>query len=290
MNIQSALKRSILLLTLFSPMGSRAQEMAIKKNLHKTENIMSTIQKNKEIVTTIFQEALSKKNLDLFSQLISEKYEGPGGKKGAAAFQVPIKEVIEAFPDAQWKIQEVIGEDNKVFIRWDWEGTQLNQFQEIRATGKKVASKGIAVIELEDGKVIKSNIMTDRFAFYQGLGVIPENLNALIKQADEEAVYFVDKFFISEEAKEEFYQRMNFNRKFIKNLPGFIEDEVYEKVDENGNIKLITIAKWANRQALNEAKSVVQAEYKKQGFNPQEMMKRLGVTMERDEFKLVNIP
>jgi hypothetical protein len=38
---------------------------------------------------------------------------------------------------------------------------------------------------------------------------------------------------------------------------------------------------WQNDDALRQAKEAVQAEYKRQGFDPAEFMKQLNVTMDR---------
>lgn len=92
---------------------------------------------------------------------------------------------------------------------------------------------------------------------------------------------FIDKFTIPESAKGEFIARMTINRDFIATLPGFIEDTVYESIDEHGNFLCITIAVWESEDALNKAKEAVQTEYKKQGFNPAEMLERLHIAMDR---------
>lgn len=101
----------------------------------------------------------------------------------------------------------------------------------------------------------------------------------------QEQVMFIDKFFVPSIAKDEFLKRVVINRSFIKNLPGFIEDAAYQRQDEDGNLIYITIAVWQNENAVNKAKEAVQAEYKKQGFNPAEMMERLKITMDRGSYK-----
>lgn len=98
---------------------------------------------------------------------------------------------------------------------------------------------------------------------------------------------FIDKFVIPQNGKQEFIQRMNFNRDFIKNLPGFLGDAAYERLDENGNIICITVANWESEEALNQAKVMVQAEYQRIGFNPAELLSRLNITMERAVFQPV---
>ncbi len=97
--------------------------------------------------------------------------------------------------------------------------------------------------------------------------------------------FFIDKFTIPKSAREEFVQRMNLNRNFIKNLPGFIQDTVYERSDENGNIIALTIAVWENEEAIKKAKEAVQKEYKRIGFNPEEMLTRLNILMDREIYK-----
>jgi heme-degrading monooxygenase HmoA len=96
---------------------------------------------------------------------------------------------------------------------------------------------------------------------------------------------FIDKFTIPQQAKQEFTEKMNINRAFIKSLPGFIADSAYERIDENGNLICITVVIWASEQALNEAKAAVQAEYQRIGFNPAELLTRLNITMEREVYQ-----
>jgi heme-degrading monooxygenase HmoA len=95
---------------------------------------------------------------------------------------------------------------------------------------------------------------------------------------------FIDKFIIPAIAFEEFSNRMNYNRSFIKNIPGFIKDSVYKGMDDQNNIIIITIAEWQDEISLNAAKELVQSEYKKINFNPAEMMTRLNIKMERGIF------
>jgi heme-degrading monooxygenase HmoA len=98
---------------------------------------------------------------------------------------------------------------------------------------------------------------------------------------------FIDKFRIPRQAKQEFTEKMNINRAFIKNLPGFIQDSAYERQEDGGYIVCITVAIWESEQALNNAKTAVQAEYQRIGFDPAELLARLDITMERDVYELV---
>lgn len=97
----------------------------------------------------------------------------------------------------------------------------------------------------------------------------------------EKAVCFIDKFFVPKNSIEEFTQQMSYNRNFIKNLSGFIKDNVYEQKDEAGNLTIITVAVWQSQDKLNNAKSAVQAEFKRIAFYPVEFYQRLNIKMER---------
>ena len=95
----------------------------------------------------------------------------------------------------------------------------------------------------------------------------------------------IDRFFIPKNSVEEFNQRMKYNRDFIKNLPGFIKDEVFIQTAEDGSLTVITIATWENQESLTSARDVVQNEYKGIGFNPVEFYQRLSIKMERGLFQ-----
>ena len=92
---------------------------------------------------------------------------------------------------------------------------------------------------------------------------------------------FIDKFVIPENAKAEFFQRMTYNRTFLKKQPGFVSDAAYERNDEHGNLVVVTVAIWESEDAIAKAKAAVQEEYKRIGFNMPAMLERLKITIER---------
>ena len=104
-------------------------------------------------------------------------------------------------------------------------------------------------------------------------------LNA--KRTNGDQVSFIDKFFVPKTSVEEFTERMNYNRNFIKQQPGLVKSERYDQHDENNNLIIMTIAVWQTQDHLNKAKSAMQAEFKRIGFDPQEFYKRLNIKMER---------
>lgn len=97
---------------------------------------------------------------------------------------------------------------------------------------------------------------------------------------------FIDKFVIPPSGKNEFLDRMTINRNFIRNLDGFIRDDVYERTDDSGNIIVMTIAIWENEEVLDQAKKRVQKKYQEEKFDMKEMFDRLNITMERNTYHL----
>jgi len=102
------------------------------------------------------------------------------------------------------------------------------------------------------------------------------------KKSENMKQIFIDKFIVPEKSKQEFLKRVSINRNIIKQLNGFIKDDAYERTDEKGNLIYVTIAVWENETVLKKAKEIVQAEYKKEGFDIAEMFTRLNITMERN--------
>ena len=108
-----------------------------------------------------------------------------------------------------------------------------------------------------------------------------------IEERTSQQQIFIDRFFVPQNSKQEFVERMNINRNFIKGLAGFIEDNVYERTDEQGNFIVVTVAVWQNEESIKKAKEAVQAEYKRTDFNMPEMLKRLDITIDRGVYARV---
>lgn len=279
----------MLLAILLQPGIASTQSPTTDNKLIKTkEGNMIAIQSNKEVIRKLFEECLNKKDLGLLRELISENYINAQGEKGAAGFERPVGELIQAFPDIQWKLDELISDRDKVVVSWRWEGTHRKSFSHFPATGEKITNEGMAIYTVDQGKITGSKVYTDRLGFLQEIGALSRDLSLLLKRTpSNEHVQFIDKFFVPAAAKKEFYERMSINRAFIKTLPGFIVDAAYEYTDGDGNLICVTVAQWESREALNKAKDTVREEYRKQGFDPAAMFKRLNIVADRGIYSAV---
>lgn len=163
----------LILALLLIPCISKAQEINGVTENTKNKEFMSVIKKNKEALRKLYEQCFNKKNMGLLQELISVDYVGASGEKGVAGFEKPIAALIKAFPDIEWKVEELIGEGDKVVLRQEWKGTHSAQFGNFAATGKTISNNGLAIYEFKDGKIVSTQIMTDRLGFLQQLGVVP---------------------------------------------------------------------------------------------------------------------
>src|SRR4030095_11481428 len=237
------------------------------------------------VVLDLYENVLNKKKLELLKEYIADDFVSTTGQKGYEGFQQTLLPLIKAFPDFEYKLEELICEGDKVAVKWKLFGTHTGQFQYIMPTGKTFSNTGMAIFQLRNNRITRAQVLTDRLGFLQELDVLPLDLSSLAYKTRKENVHFIDKFFVPATAQKEFFERMSYNRRFIKTLPGFIRQEAFEKTDEKGNMIMITIAVWENMDSVSRAKEAVGAEYKRIGFNLPDFLQRLNITMERDIYQ-----
>jgi heme-degrading monooxygenase HmoA len=112
-------------------------------------------------------------------------------------------------------------------------------------------------------------------------------VNSNLKNANH--IYRIDKFKIPASARQEFLARVRTSNEILHAIPGFVEDRFFEQLGASGDSKIITIAVWENEQAFSNAKLHVQEHYKKIGFNPGEIIKRLGIEADMDAYTSLNL-
>jgi len=128
----------------------------------QTLNHKELIMNNKTVVSKMYEAVFNKRDLSKASLFVSDAYPG--------AFGQQLQPLIAAFPDAQWVIKDMVAEGDKVVVFQEFQGTHQGTFQHIPATGKHVTGEGIVKYELKDGKIISSEVLTDRLGFLQALG------------------------------------------------------------------------------------------------------------------------
>lgn len=83
-----------------------------------------------------------------------------------------------AFPDAQCTIEDIVGEGDKVVIRWTGRGTHDGYLGKISPTGKSVKVTGIDILRIAGGKIVESWMNWDTLGMLQQLGVSQQSAQA----------------------------------------------------------------------------------------------------------------
>ncbi len=74
---------------------------------------------------------------------------------GGVDLRQRLARTLEAFPDAEFSIDEYIFQGNAAAWKWSIRGTRAPEIMGIQPTGKKVTISGLSAAVLKDGKLIQ---------------------------------------------------------------------------------------------------------------------------------------
>ena len=116
------------------------------------------IEEAKRIGKLWFNELWTKSNLDIADEIVDLDYAPnwiPINKKGPAQIKHEITYFRSIFPDLKYNILEIIGEIDKVWIRYSAQGTQKGNAWGFNATNKQVEFEGATILYFNSkGKII----------------------------------------------------------------------------------------------------------------------------------------
>ncbi|NIM58991.1 MAG: ester cyclase [Candidatus Aminicenantes bacterium] len=130
---------------------------------------------NKELVKRIVEE-LNKGNIEIFGELYAPDYGfySPSNSPKPMSLEELIeflKMILKAFPDANWSIEELFAEGDRVIVRFIFAGTHEGEFQGIPATGNKVDLSSIIIFRIKNGKVIEEREDANMLGVMMQLGM-----------------------------------------------------------------------------------------------------------------------
>lgn len=124
-----------------------------------------SIEANKAVIRSYFEEVVNKGNLSLLEQTVSAKTE---------PLRQAISMFIAAFPDARTTVDEIIAEGDKVVVRSTTRATHKGALMGIQPTGRPVRYAGVDIFRLEDGKIAEHWFIRDHMTLMEQLGVLPK--------------------------------------------------------------------------------------------------------------------
>lgn len=135
---------------------------------------------NKALVYRYYDEVWNQKNLAVLDEIIDPhqiRYEAGTvrelvGPEGVKQF---VQIFITAFPDLQFLVEDVIAEDDKVAVRWTFQGTHNGYLRDIPPTGNSINIPGISFARIANDKFVEYWTSWDAFLLLSELEVFTQN-------------------------------------------------------------------------------------------------------------------
>jgi predicted ester cyclase len=100
---------------------------------------------NKTLVKQYYETVINGRDLDAVGEFFADERIVEMVRRGCFSY-------FQSFPDLHVSLDELIAEDDKVFVRSTMTGTHDGEYKGIRATGRHVAAEAAEVYRLADGK------------------------------------------------------------------------------------------------------------------------------------------
>ena len=94
--------------------------------------------------------------------------------RGREGLRVMLDMYWRGFPDLQFKVTDTVVQDSRLAIAWLAEGTHQGTMMNIPPTGRKVQVRGISIIDVKDGLVVRGQYVWDLAGMLRHLGLLPE--------------------------------------------------------------------------------------------------------------------
>jgi len=133
---------------------------------------------NAELSRRIFEDVWNRKNLSTIDDLISADYVHHDANSPAASgidgYKQFVNYYMNAFPDADFTIDDAFTDGQNEVIRWTVVGTHEGELAGIPRTGRRFSVTGITIARIANGKITESWNNWDALGLMQQLGVVSE--------------------------------------------------------------------------------------------------------------------
>jgi steroid delta-isomerase-like uncharacterized protein len=138
----------------------------------------SPVEQNKAAVVRWLEEGDNKNNLAIADEVFAPDVvmyhpTSPTPVRGVETIKQGAAGLRAAFPDNIGTIHDVIGEGDRVVVRWTLRGTHKGAFMGVEPTGKAIAVPGISMYRFAGGKVVEAWYGVNMIDFYHQIGVTP---------------------------------------------------------------------------------------------------------------------
>ncbi len=133
------------------------------------------INRNKALATRLVEEVWNSKRPQLMTEIFSEEFatSTPGGVLyGPQGYRKIYDTYVEAFPDCQIKIADILGEEDQVVIRFVFKGTHLGSLMSVKPTARKVSIPGIIIMRIQSDKIVDQQVVWDTLSMLEQLQAV----------------------------------------------------------------------------------------------------------------------
>jgi steroid delta-isomerase-like uncharacterized protein len=120
---------------------------------------------NKELLARFYSDVFADWDRDLVDELLSPEFRShdwpTDARTGPDGFWDFYDEVLSAFPDTRYVVDDLIAEGDKVVVHWRLLATQQGEFYGMAATGAPISLQGIAIYRVESGKIVERWVVYD---------------------------------------------------------------------------------------------------------------------------------
>ena len=94
--------------------------------------------------------------------------------RGPAEIEGYFRELFEAIPDFDFRVENVVADDRRAAVEWRAIGTFTGgPLLGLEANGRRIELRGVDLAEIEDGKLVHNTAYYDGAAMARQLGMLP---------------------------------------------------------------------------------------------------------------------
>ena len=141
---------------------------------------MNIIQTNKNLLNDFMQEVWNQGGFSNLDNFVNEQYHVSQDEYDPWSNQVIDHKVFKqrvlysrnGFPDLNFDIQQMTGDESCIAIRWIMSGTHKGDLPMLTATGRSFSVAGMAFYHFENGKLSGHSQCFDQFSFIKQMGLM----------------------------------------------------------------------------------------------------------------------
>lgn len=132
------------------------------------------VEENKALALRLI-DAYNTGDLSVLEELVAPDYvqHSPGVPPDRQAMIVFFKTFLTSFPDGHFEVEDILGEGDKVLIRWTCRGTQSGPWMGVPPTGRRVSFMGMDLWRFAGGQLVEAWFLADTMGLFQQLGRFP---------------------------------------------------------------------------------------------------------------------